>query len=188
YLPQGVLCVGTNEGKIHFVDLALKQEIKCLQLDAAIFCLYYAPELQALLASTANGQFVVIDALTHACREIIKISTEKIRSIAHSPHRQTIALACSDGHVYLLNTNNFQVFQSFQAHEWACNVVQFHPQQPWLLTASKDAHLAVWNLENGKCEKRIPAHNYAIYSVDFHPSGKYFITSGRDKTIKLWDA
>ncbi len=187
-LPNDILCVGTNEGLLHIVQLATKQELKCLQIDAAIFCLFYHAASQQLFASTADGKFVVIDIQTWTCSHIINLSKEKIRSIDVSESKKWIALACSDTHVYILSLENFAILHQFKAHEWACNVVQFHPEKELLFTASKDAHIGVWDLKDFSAIKMIPAHNYAIYSLNFNANGSFFITSGRDKQIKLWSS
>lgn len=186
-LSDAVLAVGTSAGLLHVIHLQTKKELKCLQLDGAIFCLYYRFATQQILAATAAGTLYVIDANSYEFIKVIAVGKDKIRSIDVCEKREILALACSDTFVYILHLHDFSVQKSFKAHDWACNVVKFHPETNQLFTASKDAHIGVWNLDNLQCEKLIPAHNYAIYSLDFIQNGKYLISAGRDKMIKLWD-
>lgn len=186
-LPSSILAVGTSSGLLHFVNLETKEEVKCLQLDGSIFSIIYRSNSNQIYAATAKGTLYIIDAETYEFIKIISVGKDKIRSMDICETRQIIALACSDTFVYILNLIDFSLIKSFKAHEWACNVVKFHPENTQLFTASKDAHIHIWNLKTFNLEKSIPAHNFAIYSLDFIENGRFFITSGRDKTVKLWN-
>jgi WD repeat-containing protein 61 len=183
------LIAGTSEGGIHVIDLITKKEIKYIQLPGeGVFNIQYSQIHGVLVATTAKGNLVFMNPENFNILATLSISTQKIRSLTFTPTLPHVYVACSDAHIYVIDLVQKKKIHQFQAHQWACNAVYYHPVNDWLISGSKDAHLRVWDVKN-KFEliKNIPAHNYAIYQVLYCKELDIYATASRDKTIKLWD-
>lgn len=184
YKENNLLFIGTTSGKIHIIDLFRKVEIKLLQshTDKIFdFKLYNS----FLISVSADGTLGFTNVNTLKTEQVVKISDERIRSI--DIKNDIAVIACGDSNIRVFDMATKSIFNSFKAHDKACNVVKFHPTKDILLSGGWDAHLKLWD-NKGQLIKSIPAHNYAIYSIVFSPDNKSFATGSRDKSIKVWDA
>jgi WD40 repeat protein len=182
-----MLFIGNNKGGIHVVDLEQKKEIHYLMAhQSGVFDLKWMPNTHEIWAAGSDGVLSIWDAETFKNKERLKISNQKIRKIEACADYSQVALACSDGNIYLLDANRTVELLNPEAD--AVNALAFSPNGNWLLSGTKNAHLQVWDWPNRKLVAQIPAHNFALYGIHFMESGKHFITISRDKTIKLWDA
>ncbi|MEX1188840.1 MAG: WD40 repeat domain-containing protein [Bacteroidia bacterium] len=189
-IPEfGLLLLGNDQGGIHVVDMAKKQELRYLLAHkAGIFDLSLQKDKGIIYACGGDGLLSVWDLKSFECMQTIACGSGKLRQMALSPKGDLLAIACGDNQIRLLDTETNQIINSWKAHEMSVNSVCFSPSGDVLLSGGKDAYLNVWNVNTQEKLKSIPAHNFAIYSIVFHPEGNLFATGSRDKTVKIWDA
>lgn len=216
-LPEkNILLAGTSEGKIHFIDLANKKEIKVLlNHSQPVFDIQYAGDL--ILSAGGDGILSIISAESLSTIKIIKLCNNKLRAI--DIYKNTALVACGDGIIRIIDLELMKMTNEFSAHKDSVYSVKFSPDGKYLLSGGKDAYLKKWLMddvlglmENTKSTpvlhqsstpperqfgraginpqpfSSIPAHNFSIYSIVFSPDNKLFATASRDKTIKIWDA
>ena len=184
---KSLLFIGNNQGGIHVVDLNDKKEIHYwMAHQTGVFDLKWMPHSGEIWAAGADGVLSIWDAEKLENKVLLKLSEQKIRTIEFAPDNACAALACSDGHIYILNENH--AVETLNPQAGAVNALAFSPNGKYLLSGTKNAHLQVWDWPNRQLMEQIPAHNFALYGIQFTGDGKHFITISRDKTIKIWDA
>ena len=184
------LAIGLGNGDLHFFDLNDRKELKFLvQHRKAIFALTENAALNQLYAADADGNLSVWDTRSLELLAYLPFDCGKIRRIAVSADGSKIALACQDGRVRILNTENLSQISEFDAHNGGVTSVLFDQlNSNFLFTGGKDAHLKKWNLNTEECIHSIPAHNFAIYDLIALKQGEMIVSASRDKTIKIWNA
>ncbi len=184
------LVAGNALGGFHLIDLQSKQEIRHITLHThGIYDFYYRADRHELLVLGGDGVLSVWSLPSMTLLRKIHVSSAKLRQIAVSLHHKTMAIACGDGMIGLLDTDYYAAIGSMDAHKQGAYAVAWHPTKPVLLSGGRDAMLRSWNeADNYHMLMEIPAHHYSIYSIAFDASNRYMATSSRDKTIKIWDA
>ena len=190
FAQQTKLAIGLGNGDLHFFDLNDRKELKFLvQHRKAIFALTENAALNQLYAADADGNLSVWDTRSLELLAYLPFDCGKIRRIAVSADGSKIALACQDGRVRILNTENLNQISEFEVHNGGVTSVLFDQlNSNFLFTGGKDAHLKKWNLNTEECIHSIPAHNYAIYDLIALEQGEMIVSASRDKTIKIWNA
>ncbi|MEP7167941.1 MAG: WD40 repeat domain-containing protein [Bacteroidota bacterium] len=192
-IPQEkILLVGQSTGAIHVIDLVTRKEIRLLKYHTAgVFDLEYSSAHQLLFSLGGEGTFSISKLDDLSLIKTIKLTDEKLRSIAIHPEQKEIAIGCGDGSICVFDLPSLELKKRWMAHKekFSVNTVSFSPDGNYLLSGSRDAHLNIFDVKNNyKLMTSIPAHNYAIYSIVFSLDKKYFATASRDKTVKIWDA
>lgn len=189
YMPpqQSLAWLGTAAGEIHLVDTAQKKHIGTYHIPGEpVFDLRSAGNY--LLASTARGTVVWLDAHTLTEEHRVIYQEGKIRKIAPHPAEPMAALACSDGKIRIIDQTSGHLLYAWDAHNDAVTSLAWLSEK-LLLSGGKDAHLKCWDRISGYAEiQDIPAHNYAIYGIEICHEQKIFATCSRDKTAKVWNA
>lgn len=184
---KSMLLIGNNQGGIHVVDLNQKKEVHYWKAhQTGVFDIKWMPHTNGIWAAGADGFLSIWDADTFENKTLLNISNQKIRKIEASSDNSCVALACSDGKIYLVDETH--AVETLNPQADAVNAVAFSPDGNYLLSGTKNAHLQVWDWPKRQLIEQIPAHNFALYGIQFTRDGKHFITISRDKTIKLWDA
>ncbi|MEQ9188645.1 MAG: WD40 repeat domain-containing protein [Cryomorphaceae bacterium] len=187
-IDDRILIIGTNRGSMHVVDLETSQEIRHLKLhDQGVFHLVYCAKHKRVYAGSADGSLSVWEADQWSLLWHLRPGRGKIRRIALDASEEKVAVACGDGSILVLETENNRERYRIDGHEEGANSVAFLPNGN-LISGGKDAHLRIWDAENHFILlTQVPAHNFAIYDILIAPNGKWLATASRDKTVKLWD-
>jgi WD40 repeat protein len=177
------LILGLDNGKMHVIDLEIRQEINHLNRhNAAVF---------SILANPTNGHLYSVDAAGMLCvwdsnyQQLLQfpICDSKIRQVALAPDAKSLYLACGDGHLRAFDTEYFNPILDFQAHINACTALALD-FQGWLLTGGKDGYIRLWDLQGAK-KASVPAHKGNIYQL-VKLSDTCFASCSTDKSVKIW--
>jgi WD40 repeat protein len=180
------LFAGNGIGQVHFINLQLKAEEKCLQLSKAIlFDLLLFEETGLLISGSADGWLHAIETHSGKILWAKKIGDFKIRQLRKLDDSNFL-VACGDGSFSAFSKEGSELFV-VNAHKESCNTLFAFPSSNVIFSGGKDAHLNVFELSSLKLLESIPAHNFAIYDLALHPEKNYLASCSRDKTIKIWN-
>jgi WD40 repeat protein len=122
--------------------------------------------------------------------ESLQLSAKSLRAIDICVEKREIAIGASDGNVYFLDLDTFDLKKTIKsAHTNSVFSVRYTPDGTHLLTGGRDAFLSLWQLNSveNKPVFTAPAHLFTLNSIAFHPTNpRLFATASRDKTIKIW--
>ncbi len=185
-----LLIAGNSLGEFHVIDFENKKEIRhIVHHTKGIYDFTFHEENNVLIAAGGDGILSVWSLPEFELIRNIPLCEEKIRQQAISPDKKSIAVACGDGKLRVLDHEFYNELATIDAHKDGCTAVAWHPTKPVLVSGGKDAHIKCWNTKDAYKEVlSIPAHQFAVYSIVFDDEGKLMATCSRDKTIKLWNA
>ncbi|HNQ12383.1 MAG TPA: WD40 repeat domain-containing protein [Bacteroidia bacterium] len=187
---KNLLIAGSGKGNIHFLDLNKQSEIKNIQAHSSfVFALAVSDNQNSIFSVSADGHLFKIGLDDYTVVNSKKIASHKLRDICVLPDQNKIIVAEADGCISLIDTENLNVLDRFQAHESGFSVYTLclSEQSGLLYSGARDAHINIYAQNNFTIQDRIPAHNYAIYKLLFNPSGNYLASASRDKHVKIWD-
>jgi WD40 repeat protein len=178
---------GDMNGGLHWVDLETKKNFKSSQVhQKGVFDLKLIAK--GLISLGGDGSICRWDIESARALESLQISKERLRSMAYAPERNELAVAASDGYIYFLEADSWQLKHKIKAHEHSVFCLKYSPDGKFLLSGGRDAFLRIWDIENNFEEQPTEAaHLFTVNALAFHPSAPILATASRDKTIKLWD-
>jgi WD40 repeat protein len=183
-----LLLIGNALGEIHWINIARKQEIKCMKaFSSAVFKL--VSDGTFFYACSGEGELAIGTLSDLEMHKLIKVCNEKIRHLTIDLASQTLILSCGDGFTRIVALQTGDFIAEFSSHSLSSNCSMLLPNGT-LLTGGRDAYLNTWE-KNGlsfTLSKAIPAHNFAVYDLALSPDGKTIASASRDKTIKLWNS
>lgn len=190
-IPEtGKLLIGTGKGSMHIIDLQAGREERLLQLHtSAVFSITLSADGRFCCTTGGDGLLNILNTADFSVEHRLRLTEKKLRALVFHPSLPMALAGCGDGSIAVIETDEWNIQQRFQAHQqdFSVNCICFSPDGKYFLSGSRDAHLHLYETGSLHLLKSIPAHNYAIYAISFDPSGKYFATASRDKTVKLWD-
>ena len=188
-IENNLLVVGLSSGGIHVFDLSERKEIKFFtQHTKAVFSLKFNPLKHQLFAADAEGNLSVWNTLDLSLMIYLPLDCGKIRRMSVTNSGDYIALACQDGNLRILDTDNFNEIHTINAHKDGATSVLFHSNQELLLSGGKDALIKVWNWRKEELIETIVAHNFAVYDLVELLENDVFISASRDKKMKVWNS
>lgn len=203
-LQQGqLLYVGTEGGGLHVVDLAARKELHLYDVHRkGIFSIAALPQARLVCAggdSTLSLWQIGENRELHLLRQF-PVVEEKLRDLCLSPDRSSLAVACGDGTVRMMDTELFNEQYTLMAHPTQVDMetdasfigalaLAYHPTKPVLFSAGKDGHVRLWRTDLDHAQlSEMPAHKAGIYQIAFSGNGRYLATASRDKSAKVWSA
>lgn len=111
-----------------------------------------------------------------------------VRDLAASPDGRTLAAACKDGSVRLIDFATGAVGRAWAAHENGADGAAFSPDGALLVTGGRDGAIKLWNLRDAAAQAvaAFEAHRKPVLTVAFHPSGAFIVSGGGDNVVQLW--
>lgn len=190
FIPEYyLLLVGNSLGGLHVIDTQSRKEVRYLvQHRQGIYDIAWDASRNQVLVAGGDGVLSVWEAPTIDLMVALPLSDEKLRQIAFNPSHDSLAVACGDGVIRMLDPVFFNEVKMNGRHAEGATSVVFHIGKPVLLSGGKDAHLRVHGLKSHEELLNLPVHQFSVYSMVFSPDGKWLATGSRDKTIKIWDA
>jgi WD40 repeat protein len=186
---QSVLIAGNQAGQIWWVD---PQKLTVLaQIEAhkgGTYAIFALDASNHTISGGADGVLHLWENQT--LLQSLKLSHRNLRGLSISLDQNTLAVASSDGCIYLVDIQEFTVINVIKdAHMPSVFAVCFSTCGRYLFSGGRDAMLCVWSVvEAYQLLHKIPAHHYTINSICASPDGFGFYTASRDRTIKYWDA
>jgi WD40 repeat protein/serine/threonine protein kinase len=109
-----------------------------------------------------------------------------VYDVAFSPDGHTLAAACMDGAIYLIDARSRSTVV-LRGHQDQVSQVRFSPDGRMLASTSYDTTLRLWDVSSGKTVKTLRGHTARIWGVAWAHDGKTLATGSEDKTVRVWD-
>jgi len=106
--------------------------------------------------------------------------------VALSPDGGTVAVACLDRSVPLIDTTTREV-RVLRGHEGQVHFVRYTPDGQRLLSTADGGETLLWDLAGGSVV-HLEGHHDRVVGVAFSPDGQRLVTSSFDGTARIWDA
>lgn len=187
---EGLLVLCDMSGHIYLIDTKEKKTLKSLLLHKG--SIFACKVLNEKYFMTAGQDGVLKLCSTDTCRPVlsIQLSIKSLRSIAFNYNLSQVFVGSSDGNIYILNSDSFELIDIIKAaHDNSvfC-LLQISPTQ--LVSGGRDAHLNMYEENNSWIKiKSLPAHWFTINDVVMiRGTSDYLVTASRDKTLRLWHA
>lgn len=198
-----LLFVGTEGGGLHVVDLVARKELHLYDVHRkGIFSIAALPK-KRLACAGGDGTLSIWQVGENRELQLLRhfpVVEEKLRKLCVPSDGNSLALACGDGTVRILDTQLFNETHTMQGHPPLVDLdtdasfigalaLAYHPTRPVLFSAGKDGHVRLWRTDQEYEQLGgMPAHKAGIYQVAFSANGRYLATASRDKSAKVWSA
>ncbi len=178
------LYLGERGGKVFCISLVSKKVLHFTHLHSGdIFAIL--PKDDQVWVLSADGSFSVWSADLSVLLYHNKISTKSLRNIIYIHEKQCFIISSSDGYIYCIREDNFQIADKFVAHADAVFSLALLPDSTFV-SGGKDAQLIRWDVHTLQLLQKIPAHIQTINHIALSPDKTLLATAGRDKCIKIW--
>lgn len=185
----GFLAVGTREGYVDFYSLDNGRLLFSQKLhNSYILSVKWMPykNKQNIIAS-AGGDKVCnifdVDSRLVTVRVTLK---NELRRVDWSPYSESIAIACSDGSVYIRNDGgNYFVVKSKDSPLFD---VKWSPHDENVIgSCNDDGDIIIFDVSSGTFQS-VPGHKGAARAVAFIPNNKdHMLSGGYDGKLILWN-
>jgi WD40 repeat protein len=115
------------------------------------------------------------------------VSKDLIYAQAFSRSSETLAVACADGNVMLLNLplDSSEKPVVIHKHTAAARAVAFSPDGTLLVSGGLDGVLLSTRLDEDESPRVLQEHTAGIESLSFSSDGKHFASGARDSKVRL---
>lgn len=115
----------------------------------------------------------------------IELSSEYAFATTFSPDSRHIAVAGTEGKLFIANAENGKVVHEVNAHgDWVLSVC-YNAEGTLLATGANDSRIKIWDTA-GTLLHTLVGHAGDVTSVSFSKDGKSLISSSADGSIKKW--
>lgn len=187
FSPNGrMLASAGGDGRIHMLDMV--DSTGTLGFDG------HSNEITSLafgentLASGGWDKTVRLwDVATRSQRAEIALD-DWVRDLSASPDRRTVAAACKDGTVRLIDFSSGATTRTISAHEGGADCAAFSPDGQLLVTGGRDHTIKLWDAtaDSDQPVASLTAHGKPVLTLAYHPAGSMFVSGSGDNTVRLW--
>ncbi len=107
-------------------------------------------------------------------------------SVAFSPDSSTLAAACSDGSIRLIDTRSGRESARLEGHSGHVRAVAYSPDGKQLASGGSDGTVRVWDTSSGAQALKLEGHVSAVYAVAFAPDSERLASASADSTVLIW--
>jgi WD40 repeat protein/serine/threonine protein kinase len=116
-----------------------------------------------------------------------KLLADSITEVAFSPDGLTVAAACLDTNIYLLDARTMVLRATLKDPHDQVFALGFSPDGRLLAAGTREGWLRMWNLETAQVESNRRAHATTIWALAFAPDGRELATASDDATLRTWE-
>jgi len=116
----------------------------------------------------------------------IELGSDYAFATAFSPDSKHIAVAGTEGKVFIANAENGKIVHDINAHgDWVLSVC-YSADGESLATGANDSRIKIWDTA-GTLLHTLIGHGGDVTSVSFSKDGKFLFSASEDGSIKKWD-
>ncbi|KAL3276990.1 hypothetical protein HHI36_012350 [Cryptolaemus montrouzieri] len=148
----------------------------------------YHIDSKILVTGFSNGSFFIHEMPDVNLVHSLKISNEKITSIAFNGTGDWIALGCSDlGQLLVWEWQSETYILKQQGHANNTSCVSYSNDGEILASGGEDGKVKLWNVNTGLCFITFNEHSSAVTSVAFSGNKKFVVSASVDGTVRAYD-
>jgi WD40 repeat protein len=110
-----------------------------------------------------------------------------VAALAFSPDRKTLAVACFDGVIRMLDFNTGKEVGNCEGHQSVPYSIAYSQDGRTLLSGSFDSTARLWEPFSGLLLAELKGHVGPIYGVALSPDGRVAYSAGADTSVLVWD-
>jgi hypothetical protein len=111
-----------------------------------------------------------------------------VAALAFSPDKKTLAAACWDGVIRILDFTTGKEIGQCEGHAMVPYAIEFAHDGRTLLSGSADATVRFWEPFSGAQLAELKGHAGPVHGVALSPDGKVAYSAGDDTMVLVWDA
>lgn len=184
-LNKTEIVLGDQNGDIHLIDYPKKQLVQQKKAHKkGVFSLHPWTN-NHFLSAGGDGQLSLWSKQTFRPKSSWKLSHQSLRSISLSPDQSSLVVGGSQGHLFFLDAQTFDLKQEIpQAHQ--SSIFCLAQTTNYLLSGGRDAFFRIWTQEQREELPTQAAHLFTVNDLAISPNGRYLASASRDKTLKIW--
>ena len=106
-----------------------------------------------------------------------------VYAVAMSPDGKTVASACQDKLVYLIDTQTRAV-RVLRGHDDQVLSLAFSPDGKQLASGDYSGLIRLWNPRSTRPAGKLSGHTSAVWSLSFNQQGTRLASGSSDKTVR----
>ncbi|MFH0901235.1 MAG: WD40 repeat domain-containing protein, partial [Pseudomonadota bacterium] len=108
-----------------------------------------------------------------------------LHDVAFSPDGKTVAAACTDGRVHLIDAQT-SALRTLRGRVGAFSSVAFSPDGRYLAAGAEAGAVVLWDLAQGSARELL-GHSAQIFGLAFDATGEQLASACFDTTVRIWD-
>ena len=156
-----------------------------------VFSVIFSQNDEILISGGSDLIIRVWDIRNGLCFKSLRGHTSRIRSIACSPNRKSLASSSqSSNAIRIWDLETEQCLRILEGHTDGINAVAYSPDGQRLVSCSRDKTLRIWDSTTGECILILDGHTDSVNSTIYSPNGLFLASCAgdNDQTIKLWNS
>jgi sugar lactone lactonase YvrE len=195
FAPDGkTLAVGMRGGQVAIWDIEGKSIIDTFAYPGQPYALAYSQD-NKLVAAAGGSKIVLFDRAANKelrrfeCKDAPpKTLLPDVAALAFSPDKKTLAVACWDGVIRVLNIADGKEVSVCEGHQSVAYAIEFSHDGRTLLSGSADATVRLWEPFSGVQLAELKGHTGEVHGVALSPDGKVAYSAAADTNVLVWDA
>ena len=151
---------------------------------------WFSEDDSEIIWANDGGELYVEDMSGGQPPRHAQISKYAFSCVVSSYAQNELALACDDGHVYIVDYKTLKIKQQFPAHEGPVFVALWNPDFTELSSIGADGYIRMWVKDKDAyvLKQEIKAHDGVICTLYYNMDGTRLVSGGQDGWVKIWDA
>ncbi len=189
FSPDGkwIGSAGDDDNTAKIWDAKTGSEIKSFAFsDSPISCTF-TPDGKLFITSSNNGVISMFETTKWKLEKEFTIpSGRQAWHVEVSPDGKTVAIACWDNNVYLLEIATLKL-SKLEGHTNVVCWASYSPNGQYLVSASDDLTVILWDVKEMKQKQVYNGHSSATSVVRWTTDGTRLISGGDDHHVFVWE-
>jgi WD domain, G-beta repeat len=195
FAADGKACaVGMRSGQVVLWDLDGKTAVGAFAYPGQPYAVAFSADSK-LLAAAGGSKIVLFDRAANKelrrfdCKDAPpKTLLPDVAALAFSADKKTLAVACFDGAVRILDYNTGKEVGACEGHLSVPYAIAYSQDGRTLLSGSFDATVRLWEPFSGVQLAELKGHAGPVYGVALSSDGRTAYSAAADTNVLIWDA
>ncbi len=99
----------------------------------------------------------------------------------------TLWVATGDGHVVVVDLNQWVVRQRLRLSTQSARALAYHPQKNHMAVGFSDHSIRIVDVETHAVAQEWKAHSNSVFTLAFAPDYSFLLSAGRDARLRAWN-